>query len=66
MATIVTFWIFEILLNTETFYIPKLQNNYKSVNNSKFLIIFIQKIENLTANSFFHNFYDNAISADVT
>ena len=66
MATVVTFWIFEILLNIETFYMPKLQNNYKNVNNYKFLIIFIQKYENLTSNSFFHNFYDNAINADVT
>ena len=36
------------------------------MNNYEFLIIVIQKIESLRANSIFSNFYDNVINVDVT
>ena len=36
------------------------------MNNYKYLIIFVQKIENLTANSIFHQLYDDVINDDVT
>ena len=48
------------------FFLPKLQSNQKNTNNCEFLIIFTQKIEILTANSFFIIFYDDVINADVT
>ena len=38
------------------------------MNNYKYLIIFVQKIESLTANSIFHNLYDDVtqlVSKDV-
>ena len=35
------------------------------MNNYKCLAIFIEKIENLTANSIFHQLYDDVINADV-
>ena len=38
------------------FYMSKLQNNQKNINNYEFLIIFNQKIERLTENCIFPNF----------
>ena len=45
---------------------PKLQNNQKNMNNHEFLIIFVQKIESLTANLFSIIFCDDVINASVT
>ena len=52
------FSIFEILLNIKRFC-WKQQDNIilyvKTMNNYKYLIIFVQKIESLTANSIFQH-----------
>ena len=69
------FSIFEILLNTKRFcwkwlkniiLCAKLRNKFKNMNNYQFLIIFIPKIESLTANSNSLNEYDDVINVDVT
>ena len=62
MATMAAILIFCLILrhlaenNWKIFYKPKPQNNQKNMNNYVFLIILIQKIENLTANSIFPNY----------
>ena len=63
-AILVGFSIFEILLNSKRFCWKQLENiilyaktmTYVEIymNNYEYLIVFIQKIESLTANSIFH------------
>ena len=63
-AAILDFRFFEHLLILKHF----VENSQKIMfcrPKLNFLIIFIQKIESLTANSILHNFYDDVINVDI-